>query len=342
MNQKRLKAIDLFAGCGGLTQGLKLAGFEIAAAVEIDPLAADTYALNHKRVRLFRQDIREVEPKELMGELGFRKGELDLLSGCPPCQGFSRLRTLNGGREVEDSRNNLIFELCRFVSAFRPRALMFENVPGIEKTALFDVLLRRLRGAGYRCRWTIANAADYWVPQRRRRFILLAGLGRHIDFPLAQDRRKTVRQAIGRLPTAGSSGDLVHDVGETRSKVVERLISRIPANGGSIRDLGEEALLDCHKRCGGFRDVYGRMAWSSVSPTITSGCVNPSKGRFLHPEEDRCITLREAAMLQSFPRRYKFSLRRGKFPAAEMIGNAFPPEFARRYAAAVASELNLS
>lgn len=340
MNKKRLKAIDLFAGCGGLSDGLKRAGFEIVAAVEIDSLAAETYALNHKRVQLYCKDIRVLEPKELMEELGLQKGELDLLSGCPPCQGFSRLRTLNGGRVVEDPRNDLVFEICRFVSAFRPRALMFENVPGIEKTEVLDRLLKRLRGGGYRCKWTIADAADYWVPQRRRRFILLAGLGKHIDFPPAHDRRKSVRQTIGRLPAAGASGDPVHDMGEKRSEKVQKLISNIPPDGGSIRDLGEVALLECHKNCDGFHDVYGRMAWSSVSPTITSGCVNPSKGRFLHPEENRCITLREAAMLQSFTRRYKFSLRRGKFPAAEMIGNAFPPEFARRHALAVASALS--
>ena len=117
------------------------------------------------------------------------------------------------------------------------------------------------------------------------------------------------------------------------------LIRLIPKDGGSRLDLGRQRQLGCHRRCDGFKDVYGRMAWDDVSPTVTGGCVNPSKGRFLHPTKNRCVTLREAALLQSFPPTYRFSLRRGKFPAAQMIGNALPPEFIRRHAKQVGKHL---
>jgi DNA (cytosine-5)-methyltransferase 1 len=120
-----------------------------------------------------------------------------------------------------------------------------------------------------------------------------------------------------------------------RAPHIEKLIKAIPKDGGSRTDLGEEWQLECHKKSDGFKDVYGRMAWDSLSPTITGGCVNPSKGRFLHPTENRAITLREAALLQTFPKNYRFPLSRGKFPAALLIGNALPPEFIRRHAEAL-------
>lgn len=145
-------------------------------------------------------------------------------------------------------------------------------------------------------------------------------------------RSVTVRDTIGALAKAGRSGDPLHDCPETRGPRVLNLLVRVPKDGGSRSDLGSENQLACHQRCDGFKDVYGRMSWDDVAPTITSGCVNPSKGRFVHPDQNRSITLREAAMLQGFPRSYKFSLRRGKFAAAEMIGNALPPEFVKRHA----------
>jgi DNA (cytosine-5)-methyltransferase 1 len=144
-----------------------------------------------------------------------------------------------------------------------------------------------------------------------------------------------VRDAIGSLPAPGASGDPLHDLAEARSDRVRRLIAAVPADGGSRKDLDAEFTLPCHARLRGFFDVYGRMRWSEVAPTITGGCVNPSKGRFLHPDQDRAITLREAALLQSFPADYAFSMRRGKYAAAALIGNALPPEFIRRQGEAV-------
>jgi DNA (cytosine-5)-methyltransferase 1 len=140
-------------------------------------------------------------------------------------------------------------------------------------------------------------------------------------------KRRTVKDAIGRLPAPGISGDLLHDLPVIRSEKVNEIIRHVPKDGGSRADLPLRMWLPCHvKRPGSYKDVYGRMSWGDVAPTITGGCTNPSKGRFIHPEQDRAITLREAALLQTFPQKYKFSMRKGKDFAALMIGNALPPD----------------
>lgn len=330
-----MKALDLFSGCGGLSQGLLGGGFEIIGAVEMDPLAAETYSMNHKNTQLWEADIRKLDPGAMMLELGLAKGDLDLLAGCPPCQGFSSMRTMNGGRKIEDPINDLVFEFQRFVKAFQPKAIMMENVPGLATDARFQRLVLELQYMGYVLNWDVVDVAQYGVAQRRRRFILIGGHHQSISIVPGRKNIRTVRQAIGSLPIPGNSGDPLHDFPERRDPKVAEMISKIPLNGGSRIDLPEKFKLACHKRCNGFKDVYGRMSWDRVSPTITGGCVNPSKGRFLHPEQNRCITLREAAMLQSFPKSYKFSLRRGKFSAAQMIGNALPPKFIRVQARAI-------
>jgi DNA (cytosine-5)-methyltransferase 1 len=339
VKRRRPTAIDLFSGCGGVTCGLKKAGFKVIGAVEKHPLAAATYILNHPKVHLWEQDIRTVNLAEVMEQLNLRKGELDLLAGCPPCQGFSSLRTLNRGRAVEDDRNDLVFEYARFVLALRPKALMLENVPGLLDDPRLEDLLGTLRGFGYDCRTEVLDAADYGVPQRRRRMLLLAGFRRSIPFAPKDERRITVADAIGWLSEPADSDDAMHNHGETRSKKVRDRIAKIPKNGGSRAAISEQ--LDCHRRCVGFHDIYGRMRWDDQAPTITTGCINPSKGRFLHPEQDRAITLREAALLQGFPPDYQFSLERGKYLAAELIGNAFPPEFVCRHAAQILPYLSV-
>jgi len=320
-------AVDLFCGCGGLTVGLKRAGFRVLGAMDVDPLSIKTYKANHRDVTLWEKDIRELDPQELLDALGLKKGGLDLLAGCPPCQGFSTMRTLNGALTVDDPRNDLLLEFERFVEALRPRAVMMENVPGLANDKRFEAFLRKLKKLGYLGAHRILNAAEYGVPQRRRRLIYLAGLGMEIPFADKAAKMKTVEEAIGGLPKAGQSGDPLHDMLENRTPKVLEVIQLIPKDGGSRRDLPEEFQLECHKRCNGFKDVYGRMAWKEVAPTITGGCFNPSKGRFLHPEEDRAITMREAALLQGFPRRYKFPTTDNKSAVALMIGNALPPPF---------------
>lgn len=332
-------ALDLFSGCGGLTVGLKKAGFKVLGAVDVDPLSIKTYRANHKEVTVWDKDIRDLKPAEIKSTLGLRKGALDLLAGCPPCQGFSTMRTLNGAFTVDDPRNDLLLEFLRFVEALRPRTVMMENVPGLAEDERFGVFCARMEELGYLGDHRILNAAEYGVPQRRRRLIYLAGRRMKIPFANRARKMKTVEDAIGGLPKAGESGDPVHDMPEKRTPRIMELIRRIPKNGGSRTDLPEEDQLDCHKRCNGFKDVYGRMAWGDVSPTITSGCFNPSKGRFLHPEEDRAITMREAALLQGFPRRYKFPTTDNKSAVALMIGNALPPPFITAHAKMIRNAL---
>jgi DNA (cytosine-5)-methyltransferase 1 len=328
-------AVDLFCGCGGLTVGLKRAGFCVIGALDSDPLAIESFRLNHPEAKLWERDIGDVSASRMMRELGLRPGKLDLLAGCPPCQGFSSLRTLNGSRGVKDRNKDLVFEFLRFVRVLIPKTVMLENVPGLAADWRMKALSEDLLSLGYTYEHRILDAADYGVPQRRRRVILLAGRSGSIPFADPLPTRPTVRDAIGHLPRPGRSGDPLHDHGETRASEIVELIKRIPKNGGGRLDMGDDVQLACHRRCDGFFDVYGRMAWDNVAPTITSGCVNPSKGRFLHPRQNRSITLREAALLQTFPRNYRLSLRRGKFEAARMIGNALPPEFVRRHARSV-------
>lgn len=326
------KAIDLFSGCGGLTLGLKHAGFEVVGAVENDLLAVETYGANHPEVHLWHQDIRKLTAPKILCTLRLKRGELDLLAGCPPCQGFSAMRRLNGGRRVRDSQNDLVFDFLRLVKGLRPKAIMMENVPGLADNARLPKLKAALRWLGYSVNAAVKDAQHYGVPQRRRRFILLAGRGAEIPFGIAARRVRTVRETFAKLGKHRAKHDPLHRLPELRSEKVKQIIRLIPKDGGSRLDLGAKHQLECHRKCDGFKDVYGRMAWDDVSPTITGGCCNPSKGRFLHPTKNRTITLREAALLQTFPPNYFFSLERGKFPAAQMIGNALPPEFIRRHA----------
>lgn len=337
-HKRKPVAIDLFCGAGGLTEGLKLAGFRVLGAVDNDPLAVAAFRSNHPSTKVWERDVIEITAAEVMRRLDLRRGELDLLAGCPPCQGFSSVRTLNGSRSVRDSRNNLVQEFGRLVRGLLPKTVMMENVPGLAKDHRLKTLLRELADLGYFHRVEVLNAADYGVPQRRRRMILVAGRYLRKGVPSlgsGSGGRATVRSSIGHLGPPGLSGDPLHDVGESRSETVRALIMRIPKDGGSRIAAGQSWQLECHKNCDGFKDVYGRMAWDQPAPTITGGCVNPSKGRFLHPEQNRSITLREAALLQGFRPDYNFPLDRGKFAAAGLIGNALPPGFVRPHAEAL-------
>jgi DNA (cytosine-5)-methyltransferase 1 len=331
-------AIDLFSGCGGLTLGLRQAGFDVVGAVEIDALAAKTYSSNHPQVKVWQKDIRKLSGSEILRTLKLRKGQLDLLAGCPPCQGFSSMRTHNGKKSVRDDRNDLVFDYLRLVKDLRPKAVMMENVPALAENRRMKTLKKELTKLGYESNGTplVLNTADYGVPQRRRRMILVSSRVGKVELPEATAKRTTVRQAIGNMSRPGKSGDPLHDILERRDAHTLEMIKLIPKNGGSRTDLPLKYHLPCHKKMpGGFKDVYGRMAWDDVSPTITGGCVSPSKGRFLHPSQNRAITLREAALLQTFPKNYRFSLDNGKQGVALMIGNALPPAFIKIHALAI-------
>jgi DNA (cytosine-5)-methyltransferase 1 len=333
-------AIDLFCGCGGLTVGLKQAGFRVISALDSSVLAIETFRMNHVRTKLWTKRIQDLDAKVLMKHHALRKGDLDLLAGCPPCQGFSQMRTLNGGRRIRDKQKDLVFEFLRFVESLLPKVVMMENVPGLAGDRRMDRFLVRMRDLGYQGEPKVLDAAAFGVPQRRTRMIYLAARGEvTINHPVPDANRITVFDVIGKLPKPGASGDPLHDMDETRSARVAAFIRKVPKDGGSRLDVVGDEQLPCHQRSNGFKDVYGRMAWQDVAPTITGGFVNPSKGRFLHPVANRCITLREGALLQGFPAEYRFSFSNGKFAIAQMIGNALPPEFIRRHALAAAKAL---
>lgn len=334
--ENKFRAIDLFSGAGGLSVGLEDAGFSVIAAVENNESAAKTYRLNHLKSRLYLEDIRGLSPEKVMEDLGLKEGDLDLLAGCPPCQGFSTHRTRNKGSSVVDERNDLIFRFVDYVKVMRPKTIMMENVPGLAKDGRMRSAVKDISNLGYLIHGKsvqVKDVSDYGVPQRRRRMILTASRFGEIPEPQAGAGKVTVRNAISHLPAAGYSGDKLHDWPSKRTPQVQKVISLIPKDGGSRKSLPKSYWLPCHLRCpSGYNDVYGRMRWDDVAPTITSGCHNPSKGRFLHPEEDRTITLREASLLQTFPNDYQFCLDRGKEGVALMIGNALPPAFIKIHA----------
>lgn len=341
---KRHLAIDLFSGAGGLTQGLKQAGFSVVGAVEFHPVFAESYKMNHPEVDLKIGDIVKVNPNEYMKELGLRVGELDLLAGCPPCQGYSTIGTRNRGKK-DDPRNGLVYQVLRFALVFKPKTIMMENVPALAKDARLADLVAKLEEVGYKVDVKVLNMSNYMVPQVRRRMIMLASRLGGIEVvkqELDADEMITVRKAISFLPPVGQSGDQLHDIVEKRKPRIQKMISLVPKNGGSRTDLPYEYQLECHKKTTGFKDVYGRMRWDRPSPTITGGCSQPSKGRFLHPEENRGITLREAALLQTFPKDYKFSLKAGKQGVATMIGNALPPTFIQFHATSLLHHLDVN
>lgn len=332
MNRNRIcwpTVVDLFSGCGTVTAGLKKRHFRVVAAVDIDPVACQTYRRNHKTTYLIQEDIRNVDPETIrrkaLGPL-----PLDMLVVCAPCQPFSNQnRYKNSG----DSRKELILESVRFVKALRPRLIMFENVPGLAGESFAGILVKlvaRLSALGYVCgKPTKINAADYGVPQRRHRCILFATCGQEPPkLPAAttpQGSRSTVAEALKGLRQLATGqadeSDSLHFSRNHNAIALQRL-AHIPKNGGSRLSLPPHLVLDCHKGQKGYPDVYGRMRWTDIAPTLTTGCTDVTRGRFAHPEEDRAITLREAARLQTFPDHYSFAGNAGEI--ATQIGNAVP------------------
>ena len=322
-------AIDLFAGCGGLTSGLKMSGFDVKAAVEIDDFAAANYSLNHPNTMMINTDICKVQPKFLLTHTNMQQSELDLLVCCPPCQGFSAIRTLNRRRRIIDKRNWLIDEIVRFTEEINPKVLMLENVPQLLSYSRYADFKHKIKKLSYCITDSVVDVANYGIPQRRKRLVFMASRLGDIQIAPHSNIKSNVRQTIGHLENPIKSIDPIHNILEYRSERIKNLIKLIPHNGGSRSSLPKELVLACHTTNDGFYDVYGRMSWDDVAPTITCGCINPSKGRFLHPDQDRAISLREAALLQTFPDDYQFILSKGKYAVAALIGNAIPPLFAK-------------
>lgn len=322
-----LLSIDIFSGCGGLTEGMHQANFKTKVAFEIDEIASKVYELNHPDTTVITKDIRNVSIAEI--KRATEGKAIHLLAGCPPCQGFSSLRRLNRSQAVNDSRNSLILEYLRIVKALRPYTIMMENVPSLTEYDLFKKAIKTLKNElNYNVDFKVVNVKDYGVPQSRKRLVLVGSRIGDISVAEPLNTRKTVRQAIGHLPAPECSNDAVHKIFPTHTPEIQRRIELTPKNGGSRTDLPKKYLLKCHEGDNiGFHDVYGRLRWDDFSTTITGGCLNPSKGRFLHPEQHRNISAREAALLQSFPINYKFPPDIPKAKLALMIGNALPPAF---------------
>jgi DNA (cytosine-5)-methyltransferase 1 len=327
-SNKEYHAIDLFSGCGGLSEGLRQAGFNVIAALELDAQAAKCYAMNHRNTTLIQKDIRRVTSTDIIKILGDKK--LHLLAGCPPCQGFSSVRRLNKKKSARDPRNSLILDFIRLVKKLKPLTIMLENVAALKDYYLFKELIRTLERTGYQIDYDIVNVADYGVPQRRKRLVMVGSLLGEVKIAPVTGERSTVRNAIGDLTSVKKTRDPLHRITADHTKKVREMIKLIPRNGGSRADLPKEYELKCHKKKNiGFKDIYGRLRWNDVSSTITGGCLNPSKGRFLHPKENRVITPREAALLQTFPAQYRFPINIPKGVLAVLIGNALPPKFSR-------------
>ena len=322
-------AVDLFSGCGSVTAALKKRNFRVVAAVDNDPVACSTFKKNHPTTSLLEEDIRKLDPRTLLRFFG-EKESLDLLVVCAPCQPFSNQ---NRKKHSNDKRKNLILESVRFAKVLQPEVILFENVPGLAGNrfkSILEQLRRNLAAIGYKTGPpSRINAADYRVPQRRTRCLLFAVRGQKTISPPAAltppGERITVSEAFKGLRPLQAGEQDCHDAlhfARNHSPIALKRLAHIPKNGGSRFSLPPNLELQCHKGKKSYPDVYGRMCREDVAPTLTTGCTDITKGRFGHPEDDRAITLREAARLQTFPDSYKFVGNSGQI--ATQIGNAVP------------------
>jgi len=345
---------DLFAGAGGLTEGFRRAGFTPVAAVEHDRWAARTYAANFgehvlvcpiEQVRVERRGSAlswsglDVESNRVQ----FETPDIDVLVGGPPCQGFSPLGRM-GDWNFDDPRNKLWEHYARILGVVRPKVFVLENVPELLKSADFLSLQRHLQRNkyGYQVSFDVLNACHYGVPQARRRAIVIGSrLGRKPDLPPALAERRTVRDAIGDLPRV-PDGVNWHIGRNPRPMSLERY-KAVPAGGNRFDLMRKRPDLtpNCwKKKTSGSTDVFGRMRWDEPAPTIRTEFFKPEKGRYLHPQAHRPITIREAARLQTFPDGFVFV--GSNVQVAKQIGNAVPVNLAERIACQVRAMLSIN
>ena len=361
----RFKAIDLFCGAGGLSSGLKKSGFDIKVSVDIDEQALSTYRNNFKRTKVIQSDIKNISAEYIGNLAGLKCGENFLLAGCPPCQGFSNI----GKRDKNDLKNELVYEYIRIVNDLRPSFILMENVPGMSKgigKKIFNNVIQQL-SRNYYIEYDTLNAANYGVPQVRKRLVV-HGIRRDVYERLIEIEKveklhilpsithskiekkgyrkwKTVGDSIMDLPelNAGDECKIAginnHVTRKISAKNTERL-KEIRENGGTRTCLPDELSLKCHKKENvSYTDTYGVMNLDKPAPTITSGCTTISKGRFGHPTQNRGISVREAARLQSFDDNFIFSGNLGSMSL--QIGNAVPPKLAAASAKVIFNYMNI-
>jgi DNA (cytosine-5)-methyltransferase 1 len=337
--KKNLKAVDFFCSAGGVTCGFKQAGIDVLGGIDIDPACKATYEKNNDATYLCA-DVSNLDKKVVAKTFKIRRNQNNLIFvGCSPCQYYSNIKT---DKSKSKETRLLLEDFQEFVDYYRPGYLFIENVPGLDKNpesplGQFKLFLTT---NGYVFDEDVVNAKYYGVPQNRRRYVLIATrLREKIKLPKA-DRKKiiTVKQAIGDYTkfypiTAGTRDDTTFKHSSTG--LSDRNMKRIrltPPDGGSRKSWDNNELqLECYKHHNGHTDVYGRMSWEKPSPTITTRFDSLSNGRYGHPEQDRAISLREGATLQSFPEDYVFHSN-SQVNIAKMIGNAVPPLLAKTIA----------
>jgi DNA (cytosine-5)-methyltransferase 1 len=321
--------VDLFCGAGGLTRGLENAGIDVPLGIDIDPACEYPYTENNNASFLLKaiDAISSSDISDTFGDAPFR-----LLAGCAPCQPFSTYS--QGWSCSSDERWNLLEHFSRLVRETLPHFVTMENVPRLEREDVFLDFVAVLKNEGYNVFHCVVDCADYGVPQKRRRLVLLASKLGPIDIiepTTPVGRRITVKKAIGDLPPLGageaSETDLLHQACDLSPLNLKRIRASRP--GGTWRDWDKSLRAKCHRKVSGktYPSVYGRMTWDEPSPTVTTQYYGFGNGRFGHPEQDRAISLREGAILQSFPRAYKFVLNDEpiyKKTIGRLIGNAIP------------------
>ena len=356
INNHSLVCVDLFAGAGGFSLAAIQAGFEVAAAVELNSHACKTYKKNiadNYGVKLYEGDILKVDPCSIK-DIDVGKGrECDILLGGPPCQGFSVHRVKNSG--VKDPRNELILKYFEFVKKIQPKIFLMENVPGMlwsRHKSFVDEFYSEAKKEKYNVLQPIEiDARDYGVPQRRKRVFILGvrdDVELNIEWPPSQTHGDLkARQHNKNLqPWVNSSvvfqkievPDDVNNVHMNHSQKMIDVFKATPKNGGSRYQSGR--ILKCHENHNGHTDVYGRIDPDKPAPTMTTACINPSKGRFVHPTENHGITVRQAARFQTFPDSFNFE--GGLIASGVQIGNAVPVELAHVLLTAIGEALKFS
>ena len=340
------EAIDLFCGIGGLTKGLSLAGIDVIAGYDIDESCRYAYEINNGAV--FRcEDVTNINSDEI-AQL-YSEKSVRVLVGCAPCQPFSRysLRYRKNGHK--DEKWKLLYAFEKLVKELLPDIVSMENVPNLIHEQVFLDFISTLKKLNYNIDYKVVYCPDYGVPQHRKRLVLLAsrlGIIKLIDPIYNKNNYLTVKDAIGALEPiqAGetSCNDYLHHASGLSDINIMRIQQSIP--GGTWRDWDEELRLKCHRKSSGhsFPSVYGRMEWDKPSPTITTQFYGYGNGRFGHPEQDRAISLREGAILQSFPEDYIFADDEHPSCKRELgthIGNAVPVELGRAIGVSIQKHL---